>query len=61
MSRKRDVGCAEILPASEVAMPSFWRAATGLGLSALGNVRGETMRAFNAEEMKSILDKIPAQ
>ena len=37
------------------------QAAIGLGLSALGNVRGETMRAFNAEEMESVLGKIPDQ
>jgi uncharacterized protein with GYD domain len=34
-------------------------AALGLALGALGNVRGQSMRAFDAEEMKSILAKIP--
>ena len=37
------------------------QAAVGLGWSALGNVRAQTVRAFNAEEMKAVLDKIPDQ
>jgi uncharacterized protein with GYD domain len=30
-----------------------------IGLGGQGNVRSETMRAFNAEEMKRILAKLP--
>ncbi len=30
-----------------------------LGLGALGNVRTQTLRAFNASEMKEIISKIP--
>jgi uncharacterized protein with GYD domain len=37
------------------------QASVGLALGALGNVRGQTMRAFNAEEMKAILGKMPDQ
>ena len=29
-----------------------------LSLSRLGNVRGQTLRGFNAEEMQKILDKV---
>jgi uncharacterized protein with GYD domain len=34
-------------------------AAFAVGTIKLGNVRGETMRAFTAAEMEKILDKVP--
>jgi uncharacterized protein with GYD domain len=36
-------------------------AALGLALGALGNVRGQSMRAFNAEQMRAVLDKMPEE
>jgi uncharacterized protein with GYD domain len=36
-------------------------AALMLGLGAIGNVRSQTLRGFNASEMKDIITKVPSE
>jgi uncharacterized protein with GYD domain len=48
-----DVVC-ELEAPDEQSLSAF-----GLALASMGNVRGQTLRAFTADEMKAVLAKLP--